>query len=319
MATITVPQSVPSPADDCITLMNAFRGFGTDEKAIIRTLGHRNVAQRQQIREAYLQLHNQSLIDGLNSELSGDFGRAVILWTYDPAERDARIANAALTSRRKGITELQAIVEIACAASPNHVIAVRKAYCSLFDCSLEEDIISKVPLPSRKILVSLVSSFRHDKQVVDSSIASNEAAKLHDAIEAKKLDDDDLIMMLSTRNVFQLRETFKQYRDCFGKSIVQDIMACGEEGILQSLLKVVIMCIDCPQKHFAEVIRTAILGLGTDEDSLTRVIVTRAEIDLTNIRAEYVNTYKSKLNDDVIGDTSGDYKDFLMTLLGADI
>ena len=65
-----------------------------------------------------------------------------------------------------------------------------------------------------------------------------------------------------------------------------------------------------------QVVRDSILGLGTDEDSLNRAIVTRAEIDLLKVRFEYANMYKSSLDDDVIGDTSGDYRDFLMTLLG---
>ena len=61
------------------------------------------------------------------------------------------------------------------------------------------------------------------------------------------------------------------------------------------------------------------MGLGTDEDSLTRAIVPRAETDMMKIRGEYFNANKSNLDDAVIGDTSGDYKDFLMTLLGAKI
>lgn len=66
-----------------------------------------------------------------------------------------------------------------------------------------------------------------------------------------------------------------------------------------------------------QVIRASIVGFGTDEDSLTRGIVTRAEIDMMNIRTEYYNANKSSLDDAVIGDTSGDYMNFLMTLLGA--
>ncbi|KAK6119227.1 hypothetical protein DH2020_047042 [Rehmannia glutinosa] len=318
MATIRIPEMVPSPAEDCERLNKAFQGLGTDEKAIVRILGRRNASQRKKIRETYQHLYNKSLIDSLFDELSGDFRKAVMLWTYDPSERDARLANEALKSKRKSITQLQIIVEIACATSPHHLVAVRKAYCSLFDSSLEEDIISNVSLPVQKILVSLVSSYRYDKEVVASNIASMEAAKLHEAIEAKKLDDDELVRVLSTRNVFQLRETFKCYKDNYGKSIDQDIMACGK-GILESIMKVVIWCIDSPEKHFAEVIRAAIVGLGTDEESLTRAIVTRAEIDMMKTRGEYYNANKSSLDNAVIGDTSGDYKDFLMTLLGANV
>jgi hypothetical protein len=65
-----------------------------------------------------------------------------------------------------------------------------------------------------------------------------------------------------------------------------------------------------------QVVRDSIVGFGTDEDSLNRAIVTRAEIDLLKVRFEYANMYKSSLDDDVIGDTSGDYMEFLLTLLG---
>lgn len=76
----------------------------------------------------------------------------MILWTYDPPERDARLAREALQTIRKGINRLHPIIEIACApSSPHHLIAVRQAYCALYDCSLEEDICSTIDLPIRKV------------------------------------------------------------------------------------------------------------------------------------------------------------------------
>ncbi|GJW52389.1 annexin D3, partial [Tanacetum coccineum] len=78
---------------------------------------------------------------------------AVILWTHDPAERDARLVNNALKSKAKGVQELQVIVEISCASSPHHLLAVRKSYCSLFQCSLEEDIIYYAPSSLKKYFV----------------------------------------------------------------------------------------------------------------------------------------------------------------------
>ncbi|KAF5196932.1 Annexin d3 [Thalictrum thalictroides] len=315
MSTVRIPDVVPSPTQDSERLRTAVQGWGTDEKAIIWVLGHRNASQRKKIRETYHQLYKESLIDRLQSELSGDFGKAVILWTLDPPERDAKLAHEFL--RKNGLNQLQVIVEIACATSPQHLLAVRQSYCSLFDRSLEEDIVSKVALlPLRKLLVGLVSSYRYDGEVVDGEVAELEAAKLHDAIERKQLDHDDVVHVLSTRNLFQLRATFQIYKQKYGNSIDQDIKNCGS-GNLESILQVVVWCIDRPEKHFAEVVRASILGLGTDEDSLTRAIITRAEIDLMKIRGEYHNAYTTSLDNAVIDDTSGDYKDFLLTLLGA--
>lgn len=75
--------------------------------------------------------------------------KAVILWTLDPAERDAKLAREAL--RKKGLKHHSVIIEIACASSPHHLIAVRQAYCLLYNCSLEEDIALQVAQPLRKV------------------------------------------------------------------------------------------------------------------------------------------------------------------------
>ncbi|OIV98962.1 hypothetical protein TanjilG_29365 [Lupinus angustifolius] len=315
MASLKVPEIVPSPTHDSERIRKAFQGLGTDEKDLILVLGHRNSKQLKEIRETYQQLYNESLIDRLHSELSGDFRNAIILWTEDPAERDAKLANAGLKAKRKGIKELQILVEIACASNPNHLVAVRKAYCSLFHCSLEEDIVASVSQPLRKVLLGLVSSYRYDKVTVNLEVAKWESTKLYEAINTKKLDDDHIIWILSTRNIFQLRETFASYKHLYGNTLEQGIKNCGK-GDMESLLNVVVWCINSPEKHFAKVVRESIIGLGTDEDSLNRGIVTRAQIDLLKIRFEYANMYKSSLDDDVIGDTSGEYKDFLLTLLG---
>ncbi|KAL6124929.1 hypothetical protein ACLB2K_077437 [Fragaria x ananassa] len=316
MATLRVPEAVPSPEQDCERLHKAFQGFGTDEEAVIWVLGHRNAIQRREIRDTYQRLYNKPLIDVLHSELSGDFRDAVILWTYDPPERDAKLARDALKQKKKGIKQLKVLVEIACASSPHHLMAVRQVYGSLFECSLEEDIASNLSLPLRKLLVGLVSSYRYDRELVDSGIVSSEALKLHEAIKTKQLDHNHVVSILSTRNIFQLRETFECYKQNYGTSIDQDIKNCGA-GDLESLLTLVITCIDTPEKHFAQVINESVVGLGTDEESLNRAIVSRAEIDMIKIREEYSTLFKTSLEDDVKGDTSGDYKDFLLTLLGA--
>ena len=56
--------------------------------------------------------------------------------------------------------------------------------------------------------------------------------------------------------------------------------------------------------------------VGTDEDSVTRVIVARAEKDLNNIKEVYYKKNSISLDDAVAKETSGDYKAFLLTLLG---
>ncbi|ONK58347.1 uncharacterized protein A4U43_C09F11270 [Asparagus officinalis] len=292
-------------------------GWGTDENAVIEILGHRNAKQRIEIADAYKRLYDESLIARLQSELSGDFEKAVILWTLDPAERDAKLANEALKSV-KGDKHLWPIIEITCASSPDHLINVRKAYCSLYKYSLEEDIDLHLAQHHslRQLLVRLVSSYRYNGEDVDDALAKSEAAKLHDDIRNNQLHDDEVIRILGTRSKSHLKATFEHYKQDYGKTIDEDIEGNkSNDELIMSLLKVAVLCLDSPAKHFAEVVRSSIVGFGTDEGSLTRAIVTRAEVDMKKIKEEY-KKYGVSINDDISGDTSGDYKNFLLTLVG---
>ena len=67
-----------------------------------------------------------------------------------------------------------------------------------------------------------------------------------------------------------------------------------------------------------QVIRQSILGLGTYEDMLTRAIVSRAEMDMKQIKAEYRARFKTTVTRDVAGDTSFGYRDMLLALVGGE-
>ncbi|RVW12151.1 Annexin D3 [Vitis vinifera] len=286
MASLRPPDSIPSPAQDSERLSLALQGRGVDEKVIVWILGHRNAIQRKRIKDTYQQLYKESIIHRLQSKLSGVL-------------KGCQVGREDLEEGKAGITQLQVIVEIACASSPNHLMAVRQAYCSLFDCSLEEAITSKVSSSLQKVLLlGLVSSYRYDRELVDLNVAKSEAAKLHEAIEKKQLDRDEVMWILSTRNFFQLRATFKHYKQNYQVPIYQAIMSSGSDD-LGSLLRVVILCIDAPEKHFAEVIRASLSGHRTDVHSLARAILARVEIDMMKIKEEYFNMNKVSLDDAV--------------------
>jgi len=62
----------------------------------------------------------------------------------------------------------------------------------------------------------------------------------------------------------------------------------------------------------------ALGGMGTDEDDLTRVITTRAEVDLKLIKEAYQKRNSVPLERAVAKDTTRDYEDMLLALLGAE-
>ena len=48
---------------------------------------------------------------------------------------------------------------------------------------------------------------------------------------------------------------------------------------------------------------------------LNRIIITRSEIDLVQIKTAYKNVYRRELERDVSSDTSGDYEKLLLEIL----
>ncbi|KAL0834929.1 hypothetical protein Bca101_086818 [Brassica carinata] len=65
-----------------------------------------------------------------------------------------------------------------------------------------------------------------------------------------------------------------------------------------------------------KVLRNAINTVGTDEDALTRVIVSRADKDLKKTTEPYHKRNNESLDQAIAKKTSRDYKAFLLALLG---
>ncbi|RVW14252.1 Annexin D3 [Vitis vinifera] len=99
MATLRLPDVVPSPTQDSERLRVALQGFypssfssffhfssssslgwGVDQEVIIWILGHRKAVQRKKIKETYQQLFKESIIHCLQSTLSGVLGVLELIW-----------------------------------------------------------------------------------------------------------------------------------------------------------------------------------------------------------------------------------------------
>ncbi|KAJ4966385.1 hypothetical protein NE237_018234 [Protea cynaroides] len=312
MSTLQVPSSVPSASEDCEQLKKAFQGWGTNEDLIISILAHRNAAQRKRIRETYAETYKEDLLKALDKELTSDFERIVMVWTLDPAERDALLANE---STKKWTASNQVIMEIACTRSSHELFLVRQAYHARFKRSIEEDVAHHTTGDFRKILVLLVSSYRYEGPEVNLTLAKHEAKILHEKIKDKAYNDEEIVRILTTRSKAQLNATFNHYKDAFGNAINKDLKTDPKNEFL-ALLRGTVKCLTFPQKYFEKLLRLTINKMGTDEWALTRVVTTRAEVDMQQIKEEYQRRNSVPLDHAISKDTHGDYEAMLLALIG---
>lgn len=86
--------------------------------------------------------------------------------------------------------------------------------------------------------------------------------------------------------------------------------------LLQFVLSFLVECVQNPAVYFARRLYKSMDGMGTDDTTLIRIIVSRSEIDLGAIKREFEKIYDKTLKSMIENDTSGDYKHALLALLG---
>ncbi|KAK9996693.1 hypothetical protein SO802_021379 [Lithocarpus litseifolius] len=313
MSTLSVPPVPTSPRDDAIALYRAFKGFGCDMAAVVNILAHRDATQRALIQQEYRVMYSDDILKRLSSELSGKLETSVLLWMHDPVGRDAIVVKQGLSAETKN---LQAATEVICSRTPSQIQCFKQLYHSRFGVPLEHDIEMQASGDHKKLLLAYVSTPRYEGLEFDREIAAKDSKALFKAGE-KKLGTDEktFIQIFSERSRAQLAAIITAYQDMYGNSLKKAVK--GEtSGLFEYALLTILCCSENPARYFAKVLHKAMKGLGTDDTTLIRVIVTRTEIDMQYIKAEYLKKYKKTLNDAVHSETSGHYRTFLLSLLG---
>lgn len=313
MSTLVVPPVLTSPRDDAMQLYRAFKGFGCDSSAVINILAHRDVSQRALIQQEYRTMYSEDLNKRLSSELSGDVKKAVLLWMHDPAGRDASLVRQALGGSS---IDLKAATEVICSRTPSQLQHLRQLYHATYGVYIEHDIEFQASGDHKKLLLAYISTPRYEGLEVDRMMAENDAKALYKAGE-KRLGTDERIFrsIFCERSRAHLAAVSSAYHSMYGKSLKKAIK--GEtSGFFENALVTILQCAENPGLYFAKVLRKAMKGMGTDDTTLIRVIVSRVEIDMQYIKAEYQKKYHKSLHDAVHSETSGHYRTFLLSLLG---
>ncbi|XP_047395241.1 annexin A13 [Sciurus carolinensis] len=297
---------------DTRKLYKACKGMGTDEATIIEILSSRTSDQRQQIKQKYREKYGKDLEEVLKSELSGNFEKTALALLDRPSEYDARRLQKAM----KGVgTDEDVLIEILCTRTNKEISAIKEAYQRLFDRSLESDVKGDTSGNLKKILVSLLQANRDEGDDVDKDLAGQDAKDLYDAGEGR-WGTDELAFneVLAQRSYKQLRATFQAYQILIGKDIEESIEE-ETSGDLQKAYLTLVRCARDREGYFAGRLYKSMKGVGTDEEALISVIVTRAEVDLQGIKAKFQEKYQKSLSDMVRSDTSGDFQKLLLALL----
>ncbi|NXG26927.1 ANX13 protein, partial [Dromaius novaehollandiae] len=282
---------------------------GTDEKTIIEILSNRTSEQRQQIKQKYKSAYGKDLEEVLKGDLSGNFEKSVLALLDLPCEYEARELRRAM----KGAgTDESLLIEILCTRSNK---PLRTSFSAVFDRDLESDVKSDTSGSLKKILVTVLEANRDEDQEVNAELAGQDARDLYEAGEGRwGTEELAFNVVLAKRSYPQLRATFEAYEKLHGKDIEEAIKSETSGDLEKAYLTLVSCAKDC-QGYFATLLHKSMKGAGTDEDTLIRILVTRAENDLPAIKEKYQQKYSKSLAEAVQSDTSGDFRKLLLAVV----
>ncbi|XP_043702002.1 annexin A13-like [Telopea speciosissima] len=287
---------------------------------LVRTLACRTQLERQQLRETYMAMYGEDLLYRLQkmtqvTNQNNEIYELLSLWMLEQCERDTIVANDAIELRE---TNYKVLIEIYVGRKSSHIHLVKQAYQAKFKRQLEQDIISSEPPNSyQKILIALSTSHKSHHADVSQHVAKCDARRFYETGEGRigAMEESVVLEILSKRSIPQLRLTFSCYKHIYGHSYTKSLKK-EISGEFEDALRVVVECMCCPPPYYAKTLFASINGSKTDKSTLAHVIVSRAEIDMDEIKVIFKKKYGIELKDAISENVpSGNYRDFLVALV----
>uniref|UniRef100_A0AAV2L670 Annexin n=1 Tax=Knipowitschia caucasica TaxID=637954 RepID=A0AAV2L670_KNICA len=300
---------------DAARIDTAIKTKGVDEQTIIDILTKRTYAQRRDIAFAYERREKKDLILALKKALSGSLEAVILGLMKSPVQFDA----SEIRGSMKGLgTDEETLIELLCSRSKAELEEIKTAYQELFKKKLEDDVKGDVSGDFRKLLLALVQTNRDEpSSIVDYEKIDQDARKLYESgVKIKGTDVPTWISVMTERSVPHLRKVFDRYKS-YSPYDMQESVRKEVKGDLHDSFLVLVQCIENKQLFFANRLHEAMKGKGAKEKVLTRIIVSRCEVDLKRVCCEYKANYGQTLQKTISEHTkAGDYQKALLSLCG---
>ena len=276
---------------------------GKDIKPILLDIIMKNnLKNRVDIANYYQSKYEISLFDEIKSKVKSDFGYCAAQLFLSPL--DFCIHHLKLGLDKKDLRVFEQLTS----RTPEELKLIEDKYNKTTGKNLKDDIKKAFNGAIGNNLINLWDNKRIINPTPNKSDCENFANiliknKPKDWVEQENIFKEIFIQ----RSPEELILIARYYLNNSGKNLIDDIES-KTDGNTRNLLKEILYNNIMPHEIFADKIRFAIAGLGTDEETLSRALVSRCELDMASIRDMYQTKYNTSLKEDIIGDTSKNYQ-----------
>ena len=278
------------------------------ENIILEVIMKNNLKNRVDISNYYQANFGTSLFEEIKTKIKGDYGYCAAQLFLSPL--DFCIHHLKLGLKGKN----ECVMEQLTSRTPEELKLIEDKYNKVTGKNLKDDIMKSFSGAVGKNLVNLWSTKRisnpnPDKKECERYANTLISNKPKDWVEQEEIFKEIFI----ERSPEELILIARYYLKNSGKNLLDDIDS-KTGGHSRTLLKEILYNNIMPHEIFADKVKTAVKGLGTDEEMLSRAMVSRCELDMGAMRDMYLTKYKVTMKEDIIDDTSDFYQKLLVFL-----
>ena len=261
-----------------------------------------NLSQRITISQYYQAAYEHTLYDDLKSKLSGDYGYIISLMFLSPLEFCVKMLKKAVPK------DESCIFEMLTSKSVEELKLIESSYFNETKKNLQEELGKGFSGTLKKNILNLFTTQRTYNSAPNKNECETNANTLIEIGESNWVNDENVFREIFLKKSPEELILIARYYKKKTKNNLLDVIDKKLSGKNKTLLREVLYNNILPHELFAEKVNKSIKGLGTDEELLSRVLVSRSELDMAAIRSMYVFKYKNTLKEDVMDDTSGFYQ-----------
>ena len=288
-----ISQAIPSPMSDLENIKNFIQN--SEKSKIVELICKLSNEQRQNLKQMYLSSYGTELEKDLKSALSGDAEDLILGLMKTPIDFDAEQIYLSM----KGLgTDEDTLSEMIATRPSRRLIRIRERYHELYNETLENDIKGDTSDYYRNILIAMIQGGRSDNPYPNSQKMKEIVQKLTEDNDSIK---DNFVSYFVNCSYGEICTICREYEKATGKYIldsIKNIFSSDEYNFFSILLNY----ISDPGKFFAEKIH------GFKDKDLIRIIVSRNEENMDEIRDSYKELYNIELIEDIKNNTKGDFQ-----------
>ena len=179
---------------------------------------------------------------------------------------------------------------------------------------LSEDLEKKFSGNLKRNVLSLLNTVRNTNENPNKIECEKDAEILTKNKESSWFDDQNIFDNIFAKKSAEELVIIARYYYKKTSVALCDAIEKKMSGKNKSLFNEILFNNINPSEMFADKIYSALKGIGTDSNTLNRILATRNEIDMVDIREIYFVKYNKKLVDAIKSDTSGPYQSLCMYL-----